>query len=52
MALTLERWQLPELLEVVVAEGLPPALSGAPAAGAGTAGQVVDVPIPVLPELC
>jgi hypothetical protein len=25
---------------------------GTPGAGAGTNGQVVDVPIPVLPELC
>jgi predicted phage baseplate assembly protein len=52
MALTLERWQLPELLEVVVGEGRPPALLGTPGAETASAGQVVDVPIPVLPELC
>jgi hypothetical protein len=47
--LTLQGWQLPELLAVVVSVGLPPAsLDPTPLAS----GQQVSVAIPVMPEVC
>lgn len=54
--LGLQPWQLPELLEVVVSVGQPPAslesVPGASGSIPGGAGQTVDVAIPVMPEVC